>query len=109
LEHPAASKRIIEMRKHTPRIAGEVLRLQRSTHPVDLVCYDLSEIVQAEAGEGWHFSFIDIIDPQQTVFGLELLQQIPQKFFIAAEDLGCAPDRKDVGDRGHDSSGRPQV
>jgi len=66
---------------------------------IDLIRYDLAKGLDAELAEGKRLGTVDIVTQRLAVFGFELIRQIPQQLFVAAQDLSSAADRGDVGDR----------
>jgi hypothetical protein len=56
----------------------------RSSGAIDLIANDLAQIFQTEVGEGHDLDTVDVVDPQLTVFGIELVRYIPQQVFVAA-------------------------
>ncbi len=97
---PAAS------RMHPVSTAGGADFVVSSPDAIDLVLYDCSNSLEAVIGEGEDFNSVDIVDPKHSIFGPELIGQVPQQGFIAAKDLRGPPDREDMGDCRHGSSGR---
>jgi hypothetical protein len=51
----------------------------RSSGAIDLIANDLAQIFQTEVGEGHDLDTVDVVDPQLTVFGIELVRYIPQQ------------------------------
>jgi len=94
---------------HPVSTAGGADFVVSSSDAIDLVLYDCSNSLDAVIGEGKDFGAVGVVDPQHAVFRLELVRQLPQSGFIAAEDLRGPLDCEDVGDCCHGSSGRSQV
>lgn len=72
---------------------------------INLISDDLTKGLDTEVREGEGFGAVNIVDPHHAVFGLELIRQVPQQVFVAAQDLSDSPDREDVGDGRHGSRG----
>jgi hypothetical protein len=56
----------------------------RSSGAIDPIANDLAQVFQTEVGEGHDLDTVDVVDPQLTVFGIELVRYFPQQVFVAA-------------------------
>jgi hypothetical protein len=91
---------------HPVSTAGGADFVPDSSDVIALVTDDLAKSLDAVVGEGEGFASVDIVDPKHSIFGSELIGQVPQQGFIAAKDLRGPLDYEDVGDCRHGSSGR---
>lgn len=91
---------------HPASTAGNADFVADSSDATELISDNLTKSLDAVVGEGGGFASVDIVDPKHSIFGSELIGQVPQQGFIAAEDLRGPPDCEDVGDCRHRSGGR---
>ena len=75
-----------------------IFRPSGSVGGVDLIRDDFPKRFDAQWGEGEGLSFIDVMDPDNAVFRLELIGQVPQQILFATQDAGRPFDGEDVGD-----------